>query len=126
MITDGRGRLLSGEPIESALVALRGDRPDAFSINCLPARRLGADLRRLASAASPSPLVAYGNLGPPSDPEGLHFTEAIGPAEFARLALDWLEIGARMVGGCWDDRCTTGDRVASRPLAAVGSSRASS
>jgi len=130
MITDGHGRLLSGEPIESALVALRGDRPDAFSINCVPARRLGADLRRLASAASPSPLAAYGNLGPPSDPEGLHFTEAIDPAEFARLALDWLEIGARMVGGCCGTTAAHTEAIASRlgrsRRELPGSSRASS
>jgi methionine synthase I (cobalamin-dependent) len=114
MITDGRGRLLSGEPIESAVVALREDRPDAFSINCVPARRLGADLRRLASAVSPSPLAAYGNLGPPSDPEGLHFTEDIDPAEFARLAMGWLEMGARMVGGCCGTTAAHTEAIASR------------
>jgi methionine synthase I (cobalamin-dependent) len=130
MITDGSGRLLSGEPIESAVEALRGDRPDALSINCVPARRLAADLRRLASAAFPSPLAAYGNLGPPSDPEGLHFTEAIDPAEFARLAMEWLEIGARMVGGCCGTTAAHTEAIASglgrSRRESPGSSRASS
>ncbi|HEX7253630.1 MAG TPA: homocysteine S-methyltransferase family protein, partial [Thermoanaerobaculia bacterium] len=114
MITDGSGRLLSGETIESAVHALGRDWPDALSINCVPARRLAVDLRRLVSAAPGLPLAAYGNLGPPSDPEGLHFTDAIDPAEFASLAMDWLEIGARMLGGCCGTTAAHTEAIASR------------
>ena len=114
MITDGGGRLLSGETIESAVHALRGDPPDALSINCVPARRLAADLRRLVSASPELPLAAYGNLGPPSDPEGLHFTDPIDPAEFARLAMDWFDLGARMVGGCCGTTAAHTEAIASR------------
>jgi S-methylmethionine-dependent homocysteine/selenocysteine methylase len=100
MVTDGNGRLLSGEAIAEAVTALRGLAPDALSINCVPARRLADDLRRLASHAAGLPLAAYGNLGPPADPEGLRFTDKISPSEYAGLAGEWLSIGARMVGGC--------------------------
>src|SRR5438876_673648 len=63
MVTDGKGRLLSGEPIEDAILAVRPLGPDAFSINCVPARRLAFDLTRLAGAVFDVPLAAYGNLG---------------------------------------------------------------
>ena len=100
VVTDGRGRLLSGEPIARAAAALASEAPEALAINCVPARLLGDDLRRLAAAAPGAALAAYGNLGPPVDPEGLHFTDDVPPDEYARLAEEWLAIGARMVGGC--------------------------
>jgi methionine synthase I (cobalamin-dependent) len=100
MVTDGEGRLLSGEPIGEAVRALAAFPPEAFSINCVPARRLASDLRLLAAEAPGVALAAYGNLGPPRDPEGLRFTEEINPTEYAQLGADWLSIGAHMVGGC--------------------------
>lgn len=100
IVTDGQGHLLSGEPIAKAVAALASEAPEALGINCVPARLLGNDLRRLAAAAPGAALVAYGNLGPPVDPEGLRFTDDIAPDEYARLAEEWLSIGARMVGGC--------------------------
>lgn len=100
IVTDGRGRLLSGEPIGDAARALDQLRPDVLSINCVPARGLNADLRVLAEAAPAAPLAAYGNLGPPSGPGGTVFTGVIDPENYAMLARDWLSIGARVVGGC--------------------------
>jgi S-methylmethionine-dependent homocysteine/selenocysteine methylase len=100
MVTDGRGRLLSGEAIEEAVRALEALRPEVLSINCVPARRLLADLRVLAEAAPAAPLSAYGNLGPPSGPGGTLFTGEIEPDEYAALAREWLAIGARIIGGC--------------------------
>lgn len=90
--TDGAGRLLSKEPIEDlahALLALPRP-PDALGINCVPAAALGADLARLAAAASGAPLAAYGNT----------FSEAVPPQEYAALAGGWTALGARLVGGC--------------------------
>jgi S-methylmethionine-dependent homocysteine/selenocysteine methylase len=100
MVTNGEGRLLSGESIGEAARALEALRPDVFSINCVPARRLIADLRVLAEAAPGAPLAAYGNLGPPSGPGGTLFSDEIPPDEYASLAREWLAIGARIVGGC--------------------------
>ena len=100
VVTDGEGRLLSGESIEEAARALESLRPDVLSINCVPARRVLADLRELASAVPGAPLAAYGNLGPPSGPEQTLFSERIEPEEYALLAREWLAIGARIVGGC--------------------------
>ena len=99
-VTDGDGRLLSGESIEEAARALGPLRPEALAINCVPARKLLHDLTALSEAAPGAPLAAYGNLGPPSGPEKTLFTEEIAPEDYAELAREWLAVGARIVGGC--------------------------
>ena len=100
LVTDGSGRLLSGEPIEEAASALVPLGIDALGINCVPARRLADDLSRLAKAAPDMPLAAYGNLGLPSDGPGWRFAEELSPEEYAREAERWVALGARIVGGC--------------------------
>jgi len=104
MVTDGRGCLLSGEPIEEAVGSVASLRVEALSINCVPAGNLSGDLQRLALAAPGVPLGAYGNLGPPSGEDRTVFAGAVSPEEYAALAREWLAIGARVVGGC----CGTG------------------
>jgi S-methylmethionine-dependent homocysteine/selenocysteine methylase len=100
MVTDGTGRLLSGEPIEDAVRALEKIEPDAISVNCVPARRLAFDLSRLVDAAWDVPLGAYGNLGIPEDERGWRFTNELSPDAYAETARRWLTLGARLVGGC--------------------------
>ena len=100
LVTGGEGRLLSGETIESAAAALASVDPDALGINCVPARRVAGDLARLATAAPGRPLAAYGNLGLPADGPGWRFAEELAPEEYAREAGRWVELGARIVGGC--------------------------
>ena len=100
MITDGQGRLLSGETIEEAVRSLASLKLEALSINCVPARRLGGDLAVLAHAAPGMPLAAYGNLGPPTGEDRTVFIEDVSPEEYAILARGWLADGARIVGGC--------------------------
>jgi len=104
MVTDGGGRLLSGEPIERAVVELFSlpDPPVAIGVNCVPARQIGKDVALLALAAPGVALAAYGNTGLPT--EDGRFTEPIDPEEFAALAMAWVALGARLVGGC----CGTG------------------
>ena len=46
------------------------------------------------------PLAAYGNLGLPADDKGWSFTEELSPEEYATHARRWLDLGARIVGGC--------------------------
>jgi S-methylmethionine-dependent homocysteine/selenocysteine methylase len=99
-VTDGQGKLLSGETIAEAARALLPLEPDALGINCVPAGRLGADLLALAAAASNVPLAAYGNLGLPADGPGWAFTEELSPEDYAEHAAGWLSAGARIVGGC--------------------------
>jgi homocysteine S-methyltransferase len=100
MVTDGTGRLLSGEPIENAVHAVEPLEPDALSVNCVPARRLALDLLRLAESAGDRPLAAYGNLGLPADDRGWEFTDELSPEAYAGYARKWIASGARLVGGC--------------------------
>ena len=100
MVTDGTGRLLSGESIGSAVHAVAPSEPDVLSINCVPAARLGSDLADLADVAPGVPLAAYGNLGLPADDRGWAFTEDLAPSAYSDLARGWLALGARLVGGC--------------------------
>jgi len=99
-VTDGKGRLLSGEPIEEAAEALSPLRPEVLAINCVPAQSLLPDLQRLSEASPAAPLAAYGNLGPPTGPGGTVFSGHIEPDEYAWLAKQWIAVGARIVGGC--------------------------
>jgi len=104
-VTDGAGRLLSGEPLGDlarALLSLERP-PDALGVNCVPARRIAGELARLAAAAPGVPLAAYGNTGRPAGEIGA-FTEPITPDEYGALALTWIAAGACLVGGC----CGTG------------------
>jgi S-methylmethionine-dependent homocysteine/selenocysteine methylase len=100
MVTDGSGRLLSGESIGSAAHAVAPFRPVALSINCVPARKLESDFDDLVSVAPGIPLAAYGNLGLPADDIGWAFTQELSPSAYAEYARRWLAVGARLVGGC--------------------------
>lgn len=100
IVTDGGGRLLSGESIEAAVAALKPIAVDALSINCVPAPLLADDLGRLARAAPENALAAYGNLGPPAEAAGTRFTQELTPGEYAELAREWWSQGARILGGC--------------------------
>ena len=99
-VTDGAGSLLSGESIADAVRAVLPLAPDALGINCVPAARLAGDLEALASAAPGIALSAYGNLGLPDESRGWAFTEELAPEGYAEVARRWLELGARLVGGC--------------------------
>lgn len=100
--TDGDGRLLSGEPlVEAARALLDLPRPPtAVGVNCVPARRVGGELARLAEALPGVPLAGYGNTGQSLDDKDLFPSQPIDPDEYAVEAARWLAIGARLVGGC--------------------------
>lgn len=125
VVSDGAGRLLSGETLEAVAEAVLSlpRPPDALGINCVPARRLGGDLARLAAAAPRIPLVAYANTGRALDEAAALFEEPIDPEPYAALAAAWVDRGARLVGGCCG---TTAAHVAATAAALRGSSPGSS
>jgi S-methylmethionine-dependent homocysteine/selenocysteine methylase len=116
------GALLSGEPLGDAARALLElpSPPVALGVNCVPARRLGASLALLGAAAPGVPLAAYGNTGLAVDEARGEFTEPIAPLDYAELALSWLALGARVVGGCCGTRAEHVAALAARAGAFYG------
>ncbi len=100
------GTLLSGELLGESARALLDlpSPPVVLGVNCFPARRLGASLALLAAAAPGVLLAAYGNTGLAIDEALGTFTEPIASVDYAELALSWLALGARVVGGCCGTR----------------------
>lgn len=95
-VTDGGGRLLSGESLEEASEGLREAGALAVCLNCVSSRRIGSDLARLEAVCGELPFGAYANI----------LSEEDSPERYARAAEEWLTLGARIVGGC----CGTGPR----------------
>lgn len=93
------GDLLSGEPLEAAVEAVEPFGPAAIGLNCVPPAGMTAALPRLARATT-RPLAAYAHIGNPNPITGWSFSQDVLPAEYARHARRWVELGARIVGGC--------------------------
>jgi S-methylmethionine-dependent homocysteine/selenocysteine methylase len=97
-VCDGRGRLLSGEPLADALAAVAPLGPLGVGVNCLPPEAVAPALPALLGSALP--FGVYANLGAPIDPAGTRRSHECSPEVFARHALAWIRAGARLVGGC--------------------------
>lgn len=89
----------SGEPIETCVrAALQSDRVVAVGVNCTdPGHVLGL-LSRIA-ALTDRPLVAYPNAGQ-HYAQGRWRGDPLTPAAFAARTQTWIDVGARLVGGC--------------------------
>jgi S-methylmethionine-dependent homocysteine/selenocysteine methylase len=97
-VTEGDGRLLSGEPLEDAARAAREAGAEAVLVNCVPVRGVAAEVARLRAAVG-GPVGAYGNVG--HDREvGFRADLMLGPDEFAAATLLAVAGGAAIVGGC--------------------------
>jgi S-methylmethionine-dependent homocysteine/selenocysteine methylase len=95
------GRLLSGERVRAAAERLLDLEVTALAINCTPTATLHEPLAELiAAAAGRVPCGAWGNLGRTDAIHGWKSTEELDPAGYAARAETWLELGARLVGGC--------------------------
>lgn len=95
--------LCSGEAfVDAVRVADSCDHVVAVGVNCTDARHVTALLRR-ARAITAKPLVAYPNCGETWDAEArvwLQDSGVHGNAAFAAFAREWIDAGARLVGGC--------------------------
>ncbi|MCH7598585.1 MAG: homocysteine S-methyltransferase family protein [Myxococcales bacterium] len=92
------GRLLSGEPLDEALEAVRTTGPEVVLVNCLPPSAVAPCLAPLA--ASGLAFGVYANLGAPYPNSPDQRREDCEPAAFAEQAGRWIAAGARVVGGC--------------------------
>jgi len=95
------GRLLSGERLRTAALRLLELEITGLAVNCTPTASLHEPLGELLAAAGGRvPCGAYGNLGKTDSVHGWTCTEELDPAGYALRAEKWIELGARIVGGC--------------------------
>jgi S-methylmethionine-dependent homocysteine/selenocysteine methylase len=100
------GELLSREPLRDAVRAMETAGVKAICVNCSPPDDLTSAMGRMRASTS-LPIGAYAHIGkfdPPSWKFEFHpqftATEGWPPARYARLAGQWRDRGARVVGGC--------------------------
>jgi len=99
------GRMLSGERVSAAAAALEPLGPAALMINCTPYDAVREPLAELR-AATDLPIGAYGNVGHAEGETGWEATDVVAPERYAEEAATWLDLGARIVGGCCGTRPT--------------------
>ncbi len=97
------GRLLSGESILEGAGTIRPYGPVALGVNCTALGLLHRPLAELRKACG-LPLLASANMGHPDDHRGWADDDPSSPVAYAQKGLEWVELGARVVGGC----CGTG------------------
>ncbi len=100
-VCDTGARLLSGEPLQEAAEAVVELGVVAVLVNCVPAPWVGKCLEVLREVC-PEEVSwgAYANTGQMVAPDRWVATQARNPQHYARLAQRWLELGARLLGGC--------------------------
>jgi homocysteine S-methyltransferase len=104
------GRTRAGEPVDEAFaMASEVDEILAVGVNCTDAAEVAA-LVDLAAHLSSKPVVVYPNSGEGWDAAQRAWTGD--PSFSAGLVADWVERGARLIGGC----C----RVGPAEIAAIG------
>jgi len=111
------GVLLDGTPVSALASNLLG--ACFVGINCVAATQLGAQVSALRGVLPEEmPIAAYGNVGYADEQGGWVSTDAIEPARYAEYAMDWIDAGASLVGGCCGTSPGTiraiSDRVAAR------------
>ena len=95
----GVGILLDGNPISEFVPALM--HASFIGINCYPATELAEQVKHLRSLLpSDMAIAAYGNVGYADDDGSWISTDAIEPAKYASYAMDWIDAGASIIGGC--------------------------
>ena len=97
-VPDERGELFSGETMAQAEAALAPFDPDVLLVNCAPPEDCRAGLGELGEARR-GPIGIYPHIGRFDPPEWL-FTDEYPPDRYRREAVDWIERGARVLGGC--------------------------
>ncbi len=97
-VPDEQGVLFSGETMARAQATLEPLRPDVILVNCAPPDDCKSGLRELAKARS-GPTGIYPHVGRFNPPEWL-FTDEYPPDRYLEEARRWVDLGARVVGGC--------------------------
>jgi homocysteine S-methyltransferase len=93
------GRILNGEKIQDAIRSLEPYNPAAFLVNCTPSQYVGSALRNMREI-SKVPIGAYANIGKAEPISGWEFTHELGPDAYSKQVKTWVDLGAKIVGGC--------------------------
>jgi homocysteine S-methyltransferase len=100
------GRLFSGETVTDAVRAIAPLGGVGLLINCTPSATIHEPFRELRAALAkqtshrPPVLGLYANIGHTDAVKGWETTADVTPLEYARLAANWLKLGANLIGGC--------------------------
>jgi homocysteine S-methyltransferase len=99
------GRLFSGETVYAAVEAVVPLGVAGVCINCTPTPLINKPFRELRAAVHSFSnlrllMGLYANIGKTENIAGWTNTLDVSPLEYARLAAKWLELGARLIGGC--------------------------
>jgi homocysteine S-methyltransferase len=89
-----------GEPLfDCAAFASTIPQLVAIGVNCTQPRWINALIAEIKRASS-KPIVVYPNSGEGWDATNRRWTGASDPANFGRMASEWYEAGAQIIGGC--------------------------
>lgn len=99
------GKLFSGETVTEAVEAIAPLGVAGLMVNCTPSTTIHKPLTELVAAVRrldfPMPILGvYANIGHTNQIEGWTDTADVAPIEYARLAAEWLRLGANLIGGC--------------------------
>jgi S-methylmethionine-dependent homocysteine/selenocysteine methylase len=97
-VCDQEGKLFSGETLEQTVAALEPLEPDVMLLNCAPPDDITVGLRELTAHRS-APTGTFAHIGRFDPPEWL-FTDEYPPPKYLECARRWLDLGARVIGGC--------------------------
>ena len=95
--------LLSGDSLKSAFDAVcsAGTPPVAIGVNCIPPKGATRALPRLLDLAGDDiPITVYAHIGNLTPIPGWRYAQSLDSAAYAEAAARWVDMGARVVGGC--------------------------
>jgi S-methylmethionine-dependent homocysteine/selenocysteine methylase len=95
----GPVRLLSGETLDEAVARVSPLGPTAIFVNCAAPPVISTALRELRELTT-LPTGAYANVGHVDDERGWSPDGGITGKRYAEHAAEWIDLGARVVGGC--------------------------
>jgi S-methylmethionine-dependent homocysteine/selenocysteine methylase len=96
---DADGNILSGERISRAVEALLPFKPSAFLVNCTDTTATNLAVAQLLEFST-VPVGAYANMGHAESSLGWKFTDELSPHRYYQCAVEWVRLGAKIVGGC--------------------------
>lgn len=100
-VTDGKGKLLSGEKLADAVKEALPSHPTAILLNCGSLEKLDGDLSILRNIFE-GDIGAYANgLGMPDEKLGWRFEGNYNPVEkYLEYAEQWISNDTKIIGGC--------------------------